>query len=77
LKSCAQGKRSAVAARRLYNVGQNGENNIRRQAKALKNRVGSIFYGDHEPKTQAMISKIDNFDVIIAKRIQALVLRIP
>lgn len=45
------------------------------KAKALKNRVSSYFYGDHEPKTQAMISKVDNFDVIIAKtEFEALVL---
>lgn len=45
------------------------------KAKMLKNRVSSYFYGDHEPKTQAMISKIDNFDVIIAKtEFEALVL---
>lgn len=36
------------------------------KAKLLKNRVGSYFHGGHEPKTEAMISKINDFDVIIA-----------
>lgn len=45
------------------------------KAKLLKNRVGSYFHGSHEPKTEAMISKINDFDVIIAKtEFEALVL---
>lgn len=45
------------------------------KAKLLKNRVSSYFHGDHEPKTTAMISKIFNFDVIIAQsEFEALVL---
>ena len=36
------------------------------KAKALKNRVASYFRGEHEPKTAAMLSKVCDFDVIIA-----------
>lgn len=45
------------------------------KAKALKNRVSSYFHGEHEPKTALMVSKVFNFDVIIAKtEFEALVL---
>ena len=45
------------------------------KAKLLKNRVSSYFHGDHEPKTEAMVSRIDSFDVIIAgSEFEALVL---
>jgi excinuclease ABC subunit C len=45
------------------------------KAKALKNRVSSYFHGEHTSKTEAMVSKIDSFDVIIAKtEFEALVL---
>lgn len=45
------------------------------KAKQLKNRVSSYFHGEHEPKTEAMISKINTFDVIIANtEFEALVL---
>ena len=36
------------------------------KAKILKNRVSSYFHGEHEPKTEAMVSKIHDFDIIIA-----------
>ena len=36
------------------------------KAKQLKNRVSSYFRGDHDSKTQMMVSKIADFDVIIA-----------
>ena len=36
------------------------------KAKLLRNRVSSYFHGEHNAKTEAMISKIDNFDVIVA-----------
>ncbi|UOO36960.1 excinuclease ABC subunit UvrC [Oscillospiraceae bacterium CM] len=36
------------------------------KAKLLKNRVSSYFHGGHAPKTEAMIAKIFDFDVIIA-----------
>ncbi len=45
------------------------------KAKVLKNRVSSYFHGDHDPKTETMVSKIDRFDVIIANtEFEALVL---
>jgi excinuclease ABC subunit C len=45
------------------------------KAKLLKNRVSSYFHGDHDFKTETMVSKIDHFDVIIAKtEFEALVL---
>lgn len=36
------------------------------KAKALKNRVSSYFHGSHNNKTEAMISNISDFSVIIA-----------
>lgn len=36
------------------------------KAKALKNRVTSYFRGDHLPKVAAMVSHVDDFDVIVA-----------
>jgi excinuclease ABC subunit C len=45
------------------------------KAKLLKNRVSSYFRGEHEPKTELMVSKISAFDVIIANtEFEALVL---
>ncbi|MGM9521723.1 MAG: excinuclease ABC subunit UvrC [Oscillospiraceae bacterium] len=45
------------------------------KAKALKNRVSSYFHGSHNAKTEAMISKIADFSVIIAdSEFEALVL---
>ena len=45
------------------------------KAKKLKNRVSSYFHGEHLPKVSAMISKIDDFNVIIVKsEFEALVL---
>ena len=45
------------------------------KAKALKNRVSSYFHGSHNAKTEAMISNIRDFEVIIAKsEFEALVL---
>ncbi len=45
------------------------------KAKALRNRVSSYFHGSHNAKTEAMISNIDDFEVIIAKsEFEALVL---
>ncbi len=45
------------------------------KAKALHNRVSSYFHGSHNLKTEAMISNIDDFEVIIAKsEFEALVL---
>ncbi|SHH92737.1 Excinuclease ABC subunit C [Sporobacter termitidis DSM 10068] len=45
------------------------------KAKLLKNRVSSYFHGDHTLKTEAMVSKINTFDVIIAgSEFEALVL---
>ncbi|MBR2831620.1 MAG: excinuclease ABC subunit UvrC [Oscillospiraceae bacterium] len=45
------------------------------KAKKLKNRVTSYFHGEHNLKTEAMISKIADFDVIIANsELEALVL---
>ena len=35
------------------------------KAKELRNRVGSYFHGAHEPKTEAMVAKIADFNVII------------
>lgn len=36
------------------------------KAKMLRNRVSSYFSGSHDAKTTALVSKINNFDVIIA-----------
>jgi excinuclease ABC subunit C len=48
------------------------------KALKLKNRVSSYFHGDHDIKTQAMIRKIADFDVIIAdSEFEALFWRIP
>ena len=45
------------------------------KAKALKNRVTSYFRGDHLPKVAAMVSHVDDFDVIVAaSEFEALVL---
>ncbi len=45
------------------------------KAKILKNRVSSYFHGDHDLKTETMVSKINEFDVIIANtELEALVL---
>ncbi len=45
------------------------------KAKALKNRVSSYFHGSHNTKTEAMISNIADFEVIIASsEFEALVL---
>jgi excinuclease ABC subunit C len=45
------------------------------KAVALRNRVSSYFYGAHEPKTELMVSKVVDFDVIIASsEFEALVL---
>ena len=45
------------------------------KAKALRNRVSSYFHGAHNAKTEAMVSNISDFEVIIAKsEFEALVL---
>jgi len=45
------------------------------KAKLLKNRVGSYFHGAHDVKTEAMVSKVADFDVIIVdSEFEALVL---
>ena len=45
------------------------------KAKLLKNRVSSYFHGEHDQKTEAMVSKVSSFDVIIANsEFEALVL---
>ena len=45
------------------------------KAKALKNRVGSYFSGEHLPKVAAMVSHVKDFDVIVAaSEFEALVL---
>jgi len=45
------------------------------KAKMLKNRVTSYFRGEHEPKTEAMVSKVNDFNVIVAaSEFEALVL---
>ena len=47
------------------------------KAKALRNRVSQYFYdlSSHGPKTRAMISRIDHFDVIVVNtELEALVL---
>ena len=45
------------------------------KAKLLKNRVGSYFHGAHDAKTETMVSKINDFDVIIvSSEFEALVL---
>ena len=45
------------------------------KAKHLKNRVGSYFHGIHDAKTEALTSKIDDFDIIITNSdFEALVL---
>lgn len=45
------------------------------KAKQLKNRVSSYFHGAHNTKTEAMISRIARFDIIIANtEFEALVL---
>ena len=45
------------------------------KAKALKNRVVSYFRGEHLPKVAAMVSHVEDFDVIVAaSEFEALVL---
>ncbi len=45
------------------------------KAKVLKNRVSSYFHGDHDIKTETMVSKIHEFDYIVANtELEALVL---
>lgn len=45
------------------------------KAVKLKNRVNSYFHGEHNAKTEAMIAKIHDFDVIVANsEFEALVL---
>ena len=45
------------------------------KAVRLKNRVSSYFHGAHNAKTEAMVSKVEDFDVIVASsEFEALVL---
>ncbi|MDR3311237.1 MAG: excinuclease ABC subunit UvrC [Oscillospiraceae bacterium] len=45
------------------------------KAVSLRNRVSSYFHGQHNAKTEAMVSKIDRFDVIVVgTEFEALVL---
>ena len=45
------------------------------KARKLKNRVSSYFHGAHNAKTEAMVSNVANFDVIIANsEFEALIL---
>lgn len=45
------------------------------KAKKLKNRVSSYFHGEHLPKVQAMVDKVEDFNVIVAgSEFEALVL---
>ena len=45
------------------------------KAKKLKNRVTSYFHGEHLPKVQAMVDKVEDFEVIVAgNEFEALVL---
>lgn len=45
------------------------------KAKKLKNRVSSYFHGEHHPKVEAMVSKVHDFNVIVAgSEFEALVL---
>jgi excinuclease ABC subunit C len=45
------------------------------KAKQLKNRVSSYFHGEHDIKTSTMISKVSDFNVIVAaSEFEALVL---
>ena len=45
------------------------------KAKKLKNRVSSYFHGEHLPKVQAMVDKVEDFEVIVAgSEFEALVL---
>jgi len=45
------------------------------KAKKLKNRVSSYFHGEHLPKVEAMVEKVDDFNVIVASsEFEALVL---
>lgn len=45
------------------------------KAKALKNRVVSYFRGEHLPKVEAMVNKVQDFNVIVAaSEFEALVL---
>ncbi len=45
------------------------------KAKRLRNRVSSYFRGDHLPKVEAMVEKIDDFDTIfVSSELEALLL---
>jgi len=45
------------------------------KAKKLKNRVTSYFHGEHLPKVEAMVDKVDHFNVIVCgSEFEALVL---
>ena len=45
------------------------------KAKLLRNRVSSYFVGEHNMKTEIMVSRIEDFDVIVANsELEALVL---
>ena len=45
------------------------------KAVKLKNRVSSYFHGEHNAKTEAMVSKVEDFEVIVAaSEFEALVL---
>lgn len=45
------------------------------KAKKLKNRVSSYFHGEHTPKVDAMVAKVQDFNVIVANsEFEALVL---
>lgn len=49
-----------------YLMKENGQIIYVGKAKNLKNRVKSYFQSrDHSPKTQALVSKIDDFDIIL------------
>ena len=45
------------------------------KAKKLKNRVSSYFHGEHLPKVAAMVEKVRDFDVVVARsEFEALIL---
>ena len=45
------------------------------KAKKLKNRVSSYFHGEHLPKVAAMVEKVADFDVVVARsEFEALIL---
>ena len=79
LSECATGDKAKPAARfaRMLSYEIQGRDNLRGKAKNLKNRVRQYFQSsrNHTPKVCAMVSKVDDFDIVLVDGdVEALIL---